>query len=406
MGYLKQTIKGLGWIGSLRGLTRFVTFIKLAILARILTPFDFGLFGIAALVLAFLEIISETGINIFLLQRKEGWKDFLDSAWVISITRGILVSLTIFLLAPFISNFFGNPDVISLLYITCLIPFVRGFINPANIIFQKELMFNKEFLYRIALLVTEFSVSVYLAVVLKSPISLILAILTSAVVEVLISFLISPRPKSKFDWEKSKNILHQGRWVTGFGVFNYLFTQGDDIAVGRILGESPLGIYQNAYKLATLPTTELTDVIYRVTFPIYSKMREEKLRLKEAIKKQVFFTSVFMFVIGCVLFIYSREIVLIVLGSQWIEAAGVVKALAFLGAVRGISFSFNSLFLALEKQKYVTYITFTSLFVMLIVLFPMIKTYGIVGAASSEMIASIASLPVAFFFMRKTFKSL
>ena len=102
MGYLRQTVKGLGWIGGLRGLTRFVTFIKLAILARILTPFDFGLFGIAALVLAFLEIISETGINIFLLQRKEGWKDFLDSAWVISITRGILVSLTIFLLAPFI----------------------------------------------------------------------------------------------------------------------------------------------------------------------------------------------------------------------------------------------------------------------------------------------------------------
>ena len=406
MGYLRQTVKGLGWIGGLRGLTRFVTFIKLAILARILTPFDFGLFGIAALVLAFLEIIPETGINIFLLQRKEGWKDFLDSAWVISITRGILVSLTIFLLAPFISNFFDNPDVISLLYITCFIPLVRGFINPANIIFQKELNFSKEFLYRLALMVTEFSVSVYLAIVLKSPLGLILAILASAVVEVFISFLISPRPKFKFDWNKSKSILYQGRWVTGFGIFNYLFTQGDDIAVGRILGESPLGIYQNAYKLATLPTTELTDVIYRVTFPIYSKMSEEKQRLKEAIKKQVLFTSIFMFAIGCVLFIYSREIVLIVLGSQWIEAAGVVKVLAFLGAVRGISFSFNSLFLALEKQKYVTYITFTSLFAMVIVLFPMIKTYGIVGAAASEMIASIVSLPVAFYLMRKTFKDL
>src|SRR3990170_1960854 len=249
MGYLKDTIRGISWIGGLRGITRLVTLLKLAILARLLTPAQFGLFGIAALVLAFLEIISETGINVFLIQHKGKYEEYVDTAWVVSIIRGAAISLFIFLLSPFIAVFFKNSAVTPLLYLTALIPLVRGFINPINIRYQKNLEFAKELSYRFAVTFIEFSASIYFAFVLRSPESLLYAMIVSGIFEVFLSFIfIKPNPKLKFEIKKASEIIKKGKWVTGFGLFNYLFSKGDDIVVGRILGEAPLGIYQNAYK--------------------------------------------------------------------------------------------------------------------------------------------------------------
>jgi len=93
-------------MGGLRVSTRLLAFVKIAILARILTPSQFGLFGIALLVLAFLETMTESGINIFLIQEKAKLERYNDTAWLVSIFRGLLISLIIFLSADAISSFF------------------------------------------------------------------------------------------------------------------------------------------------------------------------------------------------------------------------------------------------------------------------------------------------------------
>ena len=88
MGYLKDTIKGLSWMTALRAVTRGLAVVKIAILARILLPSQFGNYGIALLVLGFLEVLTETGINVFLIQEKDDPQKYLNSAWVVSIARG------------------------------------------------------------------------------------------------------------------------------------------------------------------------------------------------------------------------------------------------------------------------------------------------------------------------------
>ena len=95
MGYLKQTVINVSWAGILRASTRIITFIRIIVLARILTPSQFGVFGIASLVLSFLEILTETGINVFLIQEKKAIKYYINDAWLVSILRGILISVFI-----------------------------------------------------------------------------------------------------------------------------------------------------------------------------------------------------------------------------------------------------------------------------------------------------------------------
>ena len=86
----------------LRGSTRGLALLKMVVLARFLTPAQFGVFGIALLALAFLEIITETGINVVLIQEEDEIDSYISTAWIVSIARGVLISIAIF------ENFFNK----------------------------------------------------------------------------------------------------------------------------------------------------------------------------------------------------------------------------------------------------------------------------------------------------------
>ncbi|MCX6704864.1 MAG: oligosaccharide flippase family protein, partial [Candidatus Woesebacteria bacterium] len=182
MGYFKDTLKGVGWMTALRGTTRGLAVLKIAILARILSPSQFGVYGIALLTLGFLEVLTETGINIFLIQEKDDTQKYLDSAWVVSIIRGVLISLIILASIPAVILFFHTPQVKTLLYLVAGVALVRGFINPMRVVYQKNLQFMKEFLFQGFLFFIDAAVAVSVGFATKSEISMIIAMLAAALV--------------------------------------------------------------------------------------------------------------------------------------------------------------------------------------------------------------------------------
>ncbi len=407
MGYFKTTLSGLSWTAALRGSIRLLAFVRLAILARLLLPEQFGAFGVAAMALALLEIMTETGINVFLLQEKDGLSQFINTAWLVSIFRGLIIALLVFVSAPLVANFFSTPDLAPLLYLTCLVPVIRGFINPANVKFQKDLQFNREFAYRLTIFLVESIITVSFAVLTHSAASFVWGLIFSSLIELALSFiLISPRPHWSFKLDQLKLILNRGKWVTGFGLFDYVFTQGDNITVGRLLGQAPLGVYRTAYSLSTLPVNEIVDTYYKVSLPVYVKLVGSPARLKSAVLKSVGLLSLTSLIISLAVFFLARPFVLLVLGSAWHAAIPVVKVLAFVGLFRSLSYSFNSLFVALRLQKYVTFIIFTSMLALLVTIVPAVSRFGVIGAGYSAVVSSLVSLPVAVFLAAKTLKSL
>lgn len=106
MGYTNKSIKGFAWLGTNRIIIRGISLLRIAILARILSPLQFGIFGIASIILDVLEIFTETGINIILIQNRQNSDKYISTAWIVAILRGFIIFSVIFLLAPFISVFF------------------------------------------------------------------------------------------------------------------------------------------------------------------------------------------------------------------------------------------------------------------------------------------------------------
>ena len=407
MGYTKQALKGISWMSLFRVISRILSFLKIAVLARVLTPSQFGVFGIASIVLAFLEILTETGINIILIQAKKDIKEYLSSAWVVSIIRGIFIFLIIILLSPFISSFFNTPDALGILLLISLVPLIKGFINPAEIQFRKELNFKYEFWFRAILFFVDAVVAVVFALITHSVYSLVIGLLAGALLEVMLSFvLIKPTPKLKLNSNYLKDILHKGKWITAYGIFNYLSENGDNIFVGKMLGSSSLGIYQMAYKLSILPISEVSDVVSQVVFPVYSKIEQDTKRLLKAYFKTMALTILGAVVIGGIIFLFPKEIVTIILGSQWLLAVPVLKVLSIYGIFRTLSGPSSALFLAKGKQNYVTLMNFIRFATIVITIYPFVLMFGMVGAGYSVLISVLIELPVIVFFIIRILRSI
>lgn len=405
MGYTKQAIKGISWIGGLRVVTRIVSFLKIAMLARLLTPLQFGAFGVASLALSFLETATETGVNVVLVQEKEGIDKYINAAWVVSIVRGICISLLVFLSAPVIAQFFHASESLFLLQLISVVPLLRGFINPSVVKFQKDLQFKKEFWYRLLVFGVDAVSAVIVTIITRHPSGIVFGLIVGVFFEVLLSFVLAkPTPRLRFEGQYLQKIFHRGKWVTMSGIFNYLFHNGDNVIVGRLLGTGALGFYQLAYSLAILPISEIADVVSKVTFPVYTKISQDRARLKSAFLKTTMIVSFLSLPFGLILFFFPTQIVQIVFGDRWLGMVGVLRVLAIFGVVRAISGSASALFLAVGKQEYVTIVTLVSIFGLAITIIPLVLQYGIVGAAFSALIGAVVAMPFYFFFAQRIIK--
>lgn len=405
MGYFREAARGVSWVGAFRVVTRFVAFGRTIVLARILSPARFGVFGIATLLITFLEIVTETGINVFLIQKREYTKSYLNTAWVVSILRGVLITAILLLLASPISTFFNSPDSRVAIYLVSLVSLIRGFINPSIVQFQKELKFRAEFWFRFIIFAFDSGVAIMVSLLTGSELGIIIGLIAGAILELIMSFVfVTPWPKLAFNKPKATEIISKGKWLTGAGIFQFLFRQGDDAVVGKILGESSLGFYQMAYKISSLPISEATDVVARVNLPIYVKISGDKQRLKKAFLKSTFAISFVALVLGLGLYLFGEFIVLTLLGSQWAPIVPLVKILSIFGIIQAISNSAHTLLLALERQKYVTGITLVNILGLGLTIIPLTRQYGLLGAAIAPLIGSILGLPIMLWFVFKSLK--
>lgn len=405
MGYKTSALKGVWWITLLRGCTRSLTFVRLAILGRILTPIEFGFFGIASLFLSFLEIFTETGINIFLIQNKSHIKEYIDSAWIVSMIRGVILALVILILAPFVAKFFNSPQSIGIISIIAFVPFIRGFINPAIISYQKDLKFHKEFGLRSVLFVIDVVVSVIVGYFTRSAMCFVYGQMAAAFAEVILSYVLIPlRPKLRFDFEQVVHIITKGFWVTLTGIFAYFADNTDNIAVGKIIGSGALGIYQVAYKVSTLPISEITNVVNQVIFPVYSKFSDDKNRLKRAFVRVTTVNVLGAFIFGIPIFLLARPIILILMGDQWIAAVPVIKILAIYGIARTCFGGFSVLFLSSHRQDYVAKMTFVRVIALAICVVPLVMSFGMVGAGIAMLISILIEIPIIIFFTYRVFR--
>lgn len=394
MGYQNQAVKSVGYGIVSKAFTRGIGIVKISILARILTPSQFGLFGIGALILSLLETLTQSGIEVFLVKEKNKLQDYINTAWVISIVRGIAIGMAIYAGSGLILRFFNEPKAEEILHLIAWVPIIKGFANPALIKFRRELEFGKEFSLRSALFFIESVVAIVATIITRSPVGIVYGILFGAIVEAIFSFVVMrPRPGFEFSPSRFREIFKAGKWLNITGITGYIANEGDDFFVGRMLQTSALGLYQNVYKIAILPLTEIAQIASHVTLPVYSKIEGDRKRLRRAFLRSFVALSMPVVIFGSLIYFFSYEIVLILLGNQWLTAVPVLKILAMYGVVKSFVNISRPLLFAVNKENVVAKLTIVEMITLLIIIVPFINKYGLIGAAYASLASAIVTIP-------------
>lgn len=380
---------------GLKVFTKLLGMVQIFILARLLDPKDFGVFGIAMLVLGALQTFSETGFNAALIQKNEDIESYLDTAWLVQVTRGFLLCILMILSVPLVSWFFREPMVAPLLYVMAANPFILGFRNIGIIYFQKELEFSKQFVFQSIVSVGTVIVGVTFAFIFRNAWALVIMSLTGAALQVTVSYILHPfRPTPRFHLTKAKVLFHFGKWVLSTKIMKFFVLQGDSMFIGRLLGTTPLGFYQMAMKVSQMPATEIGDIIGKVTFPAFSKMQGNLPALRSAWLKTVQFVTLITIPLAGGIFVLAPEIVFILLGPKWEPIVPVLRVLSVLGALKTVG-NFGPIFRAVGLPKIITLVTLWRLVLMLALIYPLTTRFGPVGAGLSVLIASLGPFPWA-----------
>ena len=401
----QRAVRGGFWVFSLRVVQQLFGLARLLIIARILSPHDFGLMGIALLMMATLETFSQTGFQAALIQKKEDIKSYLDAAWTVLILRGFILFAILYLIAPYAATFFEAPEAKPIIQVIGFAVLLQAFTNIGVIHFRKELEFNKEFIYQFAGTLADFIVAVSAVLILRNVWALVFGLLAGNAARLIVSYLIHPyRPHLSFDLGKAKELWGFGKWVLGSSILIFLITQGDDIFVGKLLGVAALGFYQMAYKISNMPATEITHVISQVTFPAYSKLQDDIPKLREAYLDVLQLTAFLSFPIAGMIFVLAPDFTMIFLGEKWMPMVLAMQVLAFWGLLRSIGATTGPIFQSVGRPRIATKLQFARLILLVIIIYPLTIKWGILGASLAVVLSILPVEPFTFYLTIKIIK--
>jgi len=386
----ERTVKSGLWSAVTNVSDRALQLVMVVVLARLLHPNDFGLLGIALLIIAVLKRFTNLGLNTALIQKEDTSVDqYMDTVWAIQITRGLAIFAISFAAAPYVATFFGEPRVTDVLRVISVSPLLLGLRNPYIVYLRKDLEFHKQFVYRVSGSVAQVAVGVVLAVLLRSVWALVAANLAAELTRTLVSYLLSSsRPSLGFDRSNARDLFSYGKWITGLSVFGFLFAQGDDAFVGWFLGATALGYYQIAYQVARSPATEVTNVLSKTMLPSYSKLQNDREALRRAYFK-VLTVSVSVsapMTVGIV--VVAPDFVETFLGSDWLPAVGLIQVLAVWGYLLSIGAASGPLLQAIGRPDYTTKATVGKTLLLAVLIYPATDAYGVLGTAVAVVVSA------------------
>jgi O-antigen/teichoic acid export membrane protein len=404
-GLTKRVVKGSLWVFALRIAQLIFGFARLTVLAYMLSVDDFGLLGIAILMMMTLETFSETGFKHALIQKKKNITPYLDAAWTILIIRGFILFTCLYFIAPYAAIFFGAPEATPVIQVIGLSILFLSFTNIGVVNFQKELEFNKQFVFQFSGTLVDFIVAISAAIILQNVWALVFGLLAGNITRCVVSYIIHPyRPKISMDFAKIKELWGFGKWILGATILTFLLVQGDDIFVGKILGVTALGFYTLAYRYSNMPATEITHVISQVTFPTYSKLQDNIPKLREAYLKVLQVTAFLSFLAAGLIFAFANDFTVLVLGDKWLPMVLTLQILVVWGLTRSIGACTGPLFRAVKKPEISTKMIAARFVIFIILVYPFTITWGFVGTAMSVAIAGLITRPITDYLVIKIIK--
>ncbi len=324
----EQTISGILWSFVDNFLTQSITFVVGVILARLLTPSEFGLIGMITIFIVIGQSFVDSGFTQALIRKKNCTAEDYSTVFYFNLLVSVIFYVILFLSAGYIAAFFNQNQLTE---ITRVIS-ISIVLNAFGLVQQAQMTKNLQIKIQTKISITANIASGIVAILMAytgyGVWSLVIRNLTNILARnLLIWYYNKWRPILVFSIESFKEMFNFGSKLLFTGLLNRIFENLYYFVIGKYFSAQQLGFYTRAESFAQLPSTNIYSVINRVSYPILAKIQDDNIQLKNYIKKLSIVTMYISFFFMFIFIISAEELVITVLGTKWIQSAEYLRLL-------------------------------------------------------------------------------
>ena len=341
-----NTIRSAFWSIVGKGSNNFIRILGNLILTRILYPEAFGLMAIANVFIMMIYLFADTGVSVSIIQNPRGAeKEYLNTAWVISIFRGLFLLLLISALAYPASLFYKEPLLKYILLIMAFGPFIDGFLNPAFPLFVKKFQVKKQVIMEVSTQIVGLIVTIILTLSIGSVYGLAIGFVTSTILKVLASYIVIEY-KPSFIWNKiaGHDFLHFGKYIIINTLITVLVNQMGVLMIGKLLSMESVSFYNIGYNLGGLLASFCVQMLSQSYMAAISSVQTDIKRIQRIYQKTITLLITVTVPFSMVIALFSHDIIrllydpryhLAYISMYWIGLSGIIRTIS---AVTGVTF--------------------------------------------------------------------
>ena len=375
-----KAVSGMIWSALQKYSTMLIQFISGIVLARLLTPYDYGCIGMLMIFMVVAEAFIDGGFGSALIQKKRPTQKDYSTIFFWNMAMAAILYTILYFSAPFISGFYNIPLLCSVLRVQGIILFIYAFNIVQKNQLQKKLNFKAISIVSITTSVIALAVTIIMAYRGFGVWALVTQnILVAAIPAGVFWFYLKWRPSSVFSMQSFKELFGFGFYMFLTHVINQIGQHIQGLLIGKFYNPSTMGLYSKAYNTEKMASQSISGIMSQVTYPLYAEVQDDKSALSNMIKRFTMTLSYITFPLMFLLLLCAKPIFLFLYSDRWLPSVPYFQALC----IAGLAYSLQSVnyqtISAIGKSKIMFQWTFIKRIVGILFVIAGLVIWGIHG---------------------------
>ncbi|MCE2615605.1 lipopolysaccharide biosynthesis protein [Phocaeicola oris] len=326
----KKTATGLIWSSLERFSVQGVQFLVMIIMARILTPYDYGIIGMLTIFLQISQSLIDSGFSQALIRKQNRTEVDNFTVFYFNIVVSIVLYITLFISAPWIAKFYHTPILIPVMRVICLGIVINSFVVVQRALFTIKIDFKTQAKASLFAAILSGIVGIGMAYKGYGVWSLVAQQLVNyGGIALLLWYFSKWRPKWVYSWKSFKELFSFGSKLMISGLLNTTYNNIYLIVIGRLFTATNLGHYTRAHQFADFPSSNITGILQRVTYPVLCTIQNDDKRLSDVYRKLLKLSAYIIFPMMCGLAAVAHPFIILLLGEKWEFCSIILQILCF-----------------------------------------------------------------------------
>jgi teichuronic acid exporter len=405
---LKQTlVVGTFWtlVGQFGYLA--ITLIANIVLARILSPSEYGQLGIVLFFIVIASVLSESGLGGALVRNNNATDVDYSTIFIFNLVISVFLCLLLISCSGYIADFYEDQSLKKLLIASSFVLVINAFQFVQSAKLVKQMRFKQKAIYEFIAILIAATIGIILALKNFGVWSLVvMQLLTSLILTLLLWFFEGGHGAFIFNKKSFKFHYRFGLNTTLASIINAVFDNAYQIILGKYFAIAQTGLYYQAKKLQDIPTGVINQLTQGLLFSVLSKLQDDEVRFKQTYQGIIRLFTIIVGFICLILFVFAKELILLLLGDQWVEATFFLQSLSIVGFFYMQEMFNRILFKVYNDTSYILYLEFMKKGIQLISIFIGLYANNIKVLMYGFIISSVLSYFINYYFVQKKYSFL